>query len=64
MKNQKARAKYYGKVLSDLKELPEEAQDLALYNLHIRIKELKMEYANKNSHNRDQSPDYRTYTAV
>ena len=63
MKNQKARAKYYGKVMSELKELTEEAQDQAMYHLHIRIKELKLE-ANKNSHNCDQSTDYQTRAAL
>ncbi|MBR4079731.1 MAG: hypothetical protein IKK29_05925 [Christensenellaceae bacterium] len=64
MKNQKSRAKYFGKVMSELKDLPEEAQDQAMYHLHIRIKELKQENANKYSHNHEQSTDYRTRRAL
>lgn len=49
MKNQKARAKYQGRVMSELRELPPDLQDQAFYHLHIRIKELREE-SNTRSH--------------
>lgn len=63
MKNPKIRAKYYGRVLSELRDLPDEQQELALYHLHIRIKELKQE-TNKRSNKRDKSTEYRTRAAL
>lgn len=63
MKNPKFRAKYYGQVMSELRDLPDEQQELALYHLHIRIKELKQE-ANKRSDKRDKSTEYRTRAAL
>lgn len=56
MKNQKSLKKYLGRVMAELRELPTDLQELALYHLHIRIKELKddQNYQNFGAPRRDK----------
>jgi hypothetical protein len=54
--NPKSRARMQGHVMRELQSLNEEQQEIALYHLLVRIKELKQE-SNIRSHNKHQSPD-------
>lgn len=57
--NPKSKAKIYGHVMSELQDLPDEQQEIALYYLLLRIRELKLD-TNKHSHKRTKSPAYCT----
>jgi hypothetical protein len=57
--NPKAKAKVFGHVMSELQNLPDEQQEIAMYYLLLRIRELKLD-TNKHSNKRGKSPAYCT----